>query len=233
MLARWTKPAGFVGLAIGVVLLFGAYGGGWKATRVLAAATAPPLGSAGAFAVLAAGGVTNTGLTVLTAGDLGTNPTLAITGFAATDGGPGVVSPRGEIHQGDPVAVAARAALNAAYLNAAGQAVDLRVPTELGGTNRAPGVYDSASGTFEITGTLILTGSATDVWLFKTATTLVTAAGSGVTLAGGALAKNVYWQVGSSATLGAGSTFRGNILADTTITAGNGAAVVGRLLAGR
>ncbi len=105
--------------------------------------------------------------------------------------------------------------------------------TELGGKNLAPGVY--ASGTFGLTagaGPLTLTGGASDVWVFKAASTLITGAGSEVRLSGGAQACNIYWQVGSSATLGASSTFQGTVLANTTISVGNSATVAGRLLAG-
>ncbi len=233
MLPRWTKPAAIVGLAVGVMLLFSAYSGIWRATRLQAAATAPPLGAAGTYAVLAAAGVTNTGATVLN-GDLGTHPTPAISGFFGTTGneGPGLVNAPGTIHQADAAALAARNALTIAYNNAAAQAVDFTVGTELGTQNLAPGVYNSASGTFGLTGTLTLTGTANDVWVFKTTSTLITAASSTVTLAGGAQARNVYWQVGSSATLGASSTLRGTILANTSISLGTGASVVGRLLAG-
>ena len=126
MLSRWTKPAALAGLAIGVVLFFSAFPGFWTAGRVQAAATAPPLGSAGSFAVLAAAGVTNTGPTTVT-GDLGTHPTPAITGFFGTteNDGPGVVNPPGTIHQADATALAARTALTGAYNNAFGQPTDL------------------------------------------------------------------------------------------------------------
>ncbi len=229
---RWTKPTTIVSLATGVMLLVGAYSGMWKATGLQAAATAPALGAAGSYAVLAAAGATNTGPTTVT-GDLGTHPTPAVTGFFGTveNDGPGTVT--GQIHQADGTALAARTALTTAYNNAAGQPTDFAVGTELGGKSLVAGVY--ASGTFGITagaGFLTLTGSATDVWIFKAASTLITGASSEVRLSGGAQACNVYWQVGSSATLGASSTFQGTILSNTSISVGNSATVVGRLLAG-
>lgn len=95
------------------------------------------------------------------------------------------------------------------------------------------GVYES--GTFGITagaGALTLNGSATDVWIFKANSTLITSASSTVVLSGGAQACNVFWKIGSSATLGASSTFHGTILANTSISVGNSATVIGRLLAG-
>ena len=218
-------------LAVSVMLLAGGYPGSGVASTLQAAA-APGLGAAQSFAVLAAAGVTNTGPTKVT-GDLGTHPTAAVTGFFGTTAneGPGTVT--GQIHQADATALSARNALTAAYNNAAGQPTDFAVGTELGGKTLAPGVY--ASGTFGITagaGPLTLNGNANDIWVFKAGSTLITSASSSVVLAGGAQACNVFWQIGSSATLGASSTLQGTVMAHTTITVGNSATVVGRLLAG-
>lgn len=195
-------------------------------------ATAPGLGAVESYAVLAAAGVTNTGPTKLT-GNLGTHPTAAVTGFFGTTAneGPGTVT--GQVHQADANALSARTALTTAYNNAAGQPTDFAVGVELGGKSLVAGVY--ASGTFGITagaGFLTLTGSSSDIWIFKAASTLITGASSEVHLSGGAQACNVFWQVGSSATLGASSTFQGIILSNTSISVGNSAVVAGRLLAG-
>ena len=189
------------------------------------AATAPPLNTAAAFAVLAGTTVTNTGPSVI-AGDLGVSPGTAVTGFP-----PGVVV--GTIHSADATAAQAQLDLTAAYNNAAGQPVDATLPTELGGTIVTPGTYDSAAGTFGITGELTLDGQGDPnaVFIFKTASTLITASASRINLINGAQACNVFWQVGSSATLGTGSSFVGNILALTSITATTGVNVDGRLLA--
>jgi predicted acyltransferase (DUF342 family) len=105
----------------------------------------------------------------------------------------------------------------------------LTIPTELGGTSPAPGVY--AAGTFAITGILTLNGNATDVWIFQSAATLITAADSQISMGGTAKAANVYWVVGSSATLGTNTIFEGNIMAHDSITLNNGAYVEGRVLA--
>ncbi|WP_440070417.1 ice-binding family protein [Streptosporangium sp. OZ121] len=193
--------------------------------RVASAATAPDLLTAADYAVLAGTTVTNTGPTVVT-GDLGVSPGSAVTGFP-----PGVVV--GTIHSADADAAQAQVDLTAAYNDAAGQAVDATLPTELGETTVTPGAYDSAAGTFEITGELTLDGQndPNAVFIFKTASTLVTASASSVNLINGAQACNVFWQVGSSATLGTGSSFAGNILALTSITATTGVNVNGRLLA--
>jgi len=142
----------------------------------------------------------------------------------------------GTNHGGDAVTQGAKTTLTTAYNVAAGRGAST-VATELGGQTLVPGVYDSAAGTFGITGTLTLNGGANDVFIFKAASTLITAAGapglpaSRVVLIGGAQPCNVFWQVGSSATLGTYSLFQGSILALTSITATTGATVNGRLLA--
>ncbi len=183
------------------------------------------LGTARGFAVMAGSTITNTGTTTVT-GDLGLSPGTAVTGFP-----PGTVT--GTIHAADAAAAQAQIDLTAAYNDAAGRTPTATVPTELGGTTLTPGVYNSAAGTFGITGDLTLDaqGDATAVFVFQAASTLITASASTVTLVGGAQAHNVYWQVGSSATLGTGSSFAGNILALTSITVTTGTSVSGRALA--
>jgi hypothetical protein len=140
----------------------------------------------------------------------------------------------GTIHSADAAAAQAQLDLTTAYNNAAGQPVTATIGTQLGGQVLPPGVYDSAAGAFNITGTLTLDaqGDPNAVFIFKTASTLVTAAGnSQVDLINGAQSCNVFWQVGSSATLGTNTLFRGNVLALTAITATTGAIIDGRLLA--
>jgi hypothetical protein len=190
------------------------------------AQTAPvPLGSAADFAVLAGTTVTNAGLTVVT-GDIGVSPGTAVTGFP-----PGVVN--GTIHANDGPAVQAQADLATAYNDAVARTTTETISDALGGTTRTTGVYDSVGGTFEIAGTLTLDaeGDPNAVFIFKATSTLGTAADSTVNLINGAQSCNVFWQVGSSATLGANSTLRGDILALTSITVGAGVAVDGRTLA--
>ncbi len=189
------------------------------------AASTVNLGTASNFAVLAGSGITNTGTTTVT-GDIGTYPTTTITGFSS-------IVLTGTNHAGDAVTQGAQTDLTAAYNNAAGQTGVVTVPTELGGTTKIAGAYDSAPGTFGITGTLTLDaqGDPNAVFIFKTASTLITAGASNVSLVNGAQACNVFWQVGSSATVGANSTFKGNILALTSATLTTGANVEGRVLA--
>ncbi|MDO8591617.1 MAG: ice-binding family protein, partial [bacterium] len=191
----------------------------------MAVTTTVNLGSSDNFAVLAGSTITNTGSSVIT-GDLGLSPGTSVTGFP-----PGTVS--GTQHVADSTAVQAKTDLTTAYNDAAGRTPVSTVPTELGGTTLTPGIYNSAAGTFGITGTLTLDaqGNANAVFIFKTASTLITAGSSTIVLANGAQACNVFWQVGSSATLGTTSTFKGNILALTSATLTTGANVEGRVLA--
>ena len=216
------------------------FGGGFAITAALAivlivspaapvAAAVNPvgLGAVGEYAVLGGTQVTNTGPSVL-GGSLGVSPGSAITGF---DGGPGIVV-GGSIYQ-PPASDAARAAAGTAYDDAAGRTGTVLSGVELGGLTLVSGVYTTGpSGTFGLTGSLTLTGGPSDVWIFQTDTTLITAAASSVVLTGGAQACNVFWKVGSSATIGATSAFTGTVLAAASITVGSGADIVGRLIAG-
>ena len=194
------------------------------------AATTISLGTADSFAVLAGSGITIGGAVNTSAiiGDIGTSPTATITGI-----GNAVLT--GINHAGDATTISAKTALSTAYL-AAGQppvtAVVASTIDSFSGTGYtlAPGVYNSGS-TMGITGTLTLNGTATDVWIFQAGSSLTTAGASVVTLTGGAQACNVFWQVGSSATLGAASTFKGNILALTSISLGTTGNIEGRVLA--
>lgn len=194
------------------------------------------LGAAGAFTVLAAAAVTNTGSTVISAdagigGNLGVSPDTAVTGFP-----PGVVQ-GGTIHAGDATAAAARTAAGAAYDDAASRTPDVVFTDawDLVGQTFTAGVYSDRTS-LALSGTVTLDGGADPdaVFIFQAGSTLVTAAASRVLLTNGAQACNVYWQVGSSATLGAASAFNGTILAHTSISVGDGtgADIQGRLLAG-
>ncbi len=183
------------------------------------------LGSAGGFAVLAASTVTSTGLTAIT-GDLGVSPGTAVTGFP-----PGVVV--GAIHAGDAIAAQARADLTTAYNDAAGRTLcATTVAGNLGGQTLTPGLYVSTSSLMIDAGDLTLDalGDADAVFIFQTASTLTTTAGRKVILAGGARPANVFWQVGTAATLGTTSVVAGTVMADQAITLGTGATVAGRVL---
>jgi hypothetical protein len=191
---------------------------------------AVPLQSAGTFKILAGSTVTNTGLTTITGGDLGLSPGTAVTGFP-----PGVLTPPAAMHVG-PASTAAQAQLDltAAYNFAAGILLPAPqvLPGDLNGLTLTAGTYKTSSTTMiPVGGTLTLTGSASDVFVFQIGSTLTTGTGSQVVLSGGVLASNVFWQVGSSATLGVTSIFKGTIMALTSITLDTGASLQGRALA--
>lgn len=189
------------------------------------AADAPVgLGTAAAYSVLGGTTVTNTGPTTL-AGELGVNPGSAITGFP-----PGIAA--GAIHRGDAQALQAESDLTTAYNDAAGRAATSSVAGDLVGKTLTPGVYKS-SGPLAVSGALTLNGQGNpnSVFIFQVASTLTTASASHIVLTNSAQACNVYWQVASSATLGTASTFKGNILALTSITATTGTTIQGRALA--
>jgi hypothetical protein len=188
--------------------------------------TAPSLGSAQSFAVLAGSTVTNTGPSSIV-GDLGVSPGTAVTGFP-----PGLVV-GGTIHSADALALAAQNSVTTAYNSLASQACTLDLTgQDLGGMILTPGVYCFASSA-QLTGALTLNGqgNANAVFIFKIGSTLTTASGATVSVINGASACNVFWQVGSSATLGTTTSFVGNILALTSITLTTAARIGGRALA--
>ncbi len=189
------------------------------------AATAPGLGTADGYAVLAGSGITNTGSTVIT-GDLGTFPTTTVTG--END-----ITLTGT-HRNDTENASAKGGLLTAFTTAAGQPSTRTITADLANpaATLTPGVYTQATA-MGLTGTLTLDGGgdADAVFVFQAGDTLTTASASRVVLTGGAQACNVFWQVGVSATLGSDSTFVGTILAGTSITLNDRATVVGRVLA--
>ena len=188
----------------------------------------PPvgLGTADSFAILAGSTITNTGDSVIN-GDLGLHPGTAVTGFP-----PGTVN--GARHITNAVAERAKRDLRTAYHDAAGRPLTATVPPDLGGRALVAGVYRTGSvPSLGLTGTVTLDaqGDPRAVFIFQVESTLITATDSRVRLINGAQACNVYWQVGSSATLGTRTAFAGNILALTSISVNDGVAVNGRLLA--
>jgi type VI secretion system secreted protein VgrG len=198
---------------------------GGEEGRLSAMAVAPPLGPAGSFGVVASSTVTNTGPTVVN-GDLGVSPGNAVTGFP-----PGIVN--GTIQLGNAASLAAQNAVTTAYNQLAGQPCDVNLTgTDLGGLTLTPGVY-CFSTSAQLTGTLTLNGlgNAGAVWVFKIGSTLTTASNSRVAFINGGQACGVFWQVGSSATLGTTTTFAGNIFALASITLNTGATNSGALFA--
>jgi hypothetical protein len=219
------RSTSFVRLAPVVVLLGGTGFVISAAGSAGATAAQVPLGAAANFGVLAAATVTNTGPTTIN-GDLGLSRGTSVTGFP-----PGRVT--GTEYKADSVALQAQNDLTTAYNHAAALPATATIPTELGGTTETSGVYNSAAGTFGITGTVTLNarGNPAAVFVFQAASTLITASASNVKLVDGAKAANVFWVVGSSATLGTYSTFSGNIMALASITVTTGVTIQGRALA--
>jgi len=187
------------------------------------------LGAAAGFQVLAQATITNTGASMIN-GDIGLAPGTSVIGFP-----PGVVN--GSIEVNTPPATAALAALATAYGDAAGRSGPTLVNENLAGQILSPGLYTSAATSFEITGgnlTLDAQGDPNAVWIFQmpASTLTLTAPNCSVILMNGAQFSNIFWQVGSSATIGSGCVLEGNILANTSITMVSGATVNGKLLAG-
>ena len=218
--SRAVRRTGVVVLTAGLALLSAV-----ALPSMAQAAVAPvALGTSAAYSVLGGQTVTNTGPSTLAAG-LGVDPGTALTGFP-----PGLVA--GATHAADAPALQAQSDLTIAYDDAAGRAPTASVAGDLVGQTDVAGVYNS-TGPLALSGTLTLDGqgNANSVFIFQVASTLITASASYINMINGAQACNVYWQVGSSATLGTNSVFRGTIMALTSISVTTGTTVEGRALA--
>jgi hypothetical protein len=190
-----------------------------------------PLGTSANYSVLGGQTVTNTGPSVLH-GSLGVSPGSSITGFGGAPNG--TVVPPAVTDQTNAAAAQAQADLTAAYLNAHGRALTATTAADLTGLTLQGGVYAAASkGALGLTGTLTLDGAGNpnSVFIFQTNSKLTTASTSRVNLINGAVACNVFWQIGSSATLGTNSDFSGTILALTSISVKTNVTVHGQALA--
>lgn len=202
--------------------------GAFAGFQAQAKAASLSLGTASNFAILGGSTVTNTGPSIIT-GDIGVSPGLAVTGFP-----PGSVTPPGTIHAADAVALQAQADNQATYTYLAGLALTQNLTgQDLGGQTLAPGVYFFSSSA-QLTGTLTLNnlGDPNALFVFQIGSTLTTASNSSVLAVDGGDYPNVFFQVGSSAALGTGTQFKGNILANTSITLNTDANIeCGRALA--
>jgi hypothetical protein len=182
------------------------------------------LGAAAPFGVLAGSTVTTIPFTTID-GDLGVSTGNTVSGAPIVNG---------LLHLGDPTAAEAQLDLTDAYDDAAGRTDDaILVAGNLGGLTLEPGLYKAATSLEISSGDLYLDalGDPDAVWIFQMGSTLVTTTGRQVILTGGAQAKNIFWQVGSSATIGVASVFKGTIMADQAITIATGATLEGRALA--
>jgi type VI secretion system secreted protein VgrG len=189
-------------------------------------AVAPNLGSTASFVALASSTLTNTGSGIFY-GNVGVSPGTSVTGFP-----PGTII-SGTIHIADAVAAQAQIDATSAYNDSAGQTCNVDLTgQDLGGMTLSPGVYcfDTSA---QVTGALVLDAQDDPlaVWVFQTGSTLTTASSSSVNVIDGGQALNVFWQVGSSATLGTDTRFIGNILAYESITLDTGSGLIGRALA--
>lgn len=189
------------------------------------------LGSAGNFAILAGSGISNTGVSTMINGDVGSFPTATINGLLSGNVNGTLFT------SADPIVGLAKTDLTTAFNDAQSRSLDaISLPGQIGGLTLAPGLYvNSTTSGISGTGpngilTLDAGGNANAVWIFKVGSTFITDAGTSIVLAGGAQAKNIYWSVGTSATLGTNSIFYGNILADQAITLTTGATLTGRAL---
>jgi ice-binding like protein len=193
------------------------------ASTAVAAPSKVGLGTAESFSVLAGSTVTNTGPTTMF-GDLGLSPGSSVTGA------PHVL---GTTHVDDAVAIGAKNSLTTAYNDAASRPSDGSAGTDLSGQTFTPGVRSASSSLLLSAGSVTLDaqGDPNAVFIFQIGSTLITGSHTTVQLINGAQACNVFWQVGSSVTLGTGTVFVGTVMASATITANTAATIHGRLLA--
>jgi len=185
-----------------------------------------PLGAADNFAILAGSGITNTGASIIN-GDLGLSPGTSVGGFP-----PGILN--GTLHINDSVANQSKMDIIAAYDNAKNRtAADIvTLSGNIGGLTLTPGLYKSTSSLALSSGdvTFDALGNANAVFIIQIASAFTATSGRKVILAGGAQASNIFWQVGSSATFGTTTAFKGNIIALQSISFNTGATLDGRAL---
>jgi hypothetical protein len=201
------------------------------------------LGTAGNYVILAKSGISNVPTSAV-AGNLGLSPAAAtyITGFSLTADSTNVfsTSPQvtGKVYAADHATptpsnlTTAVGDMQTAFTDAAGRAPNVTGlgAGNIGGMTLTPGVYKWATGLL-IPTNVTLTGGATEVWIFQIAETLTMSSATSITLAGGAVPQNIFWQVSGSANLGTTAHFEGVILSQTAITLSTGASINGRLLA--
>jgi Ice-binding-like len=208
---------------LGLVIAGGLLASALFTSAAVAAPATVGLGTAASYSVLAGSTVTNTGPTTMF-GDLGLAPGSSVTGA------PHVL---GQTHVDDAVAIEAKNNLTTAYNVAASRPTEGSAGTDLAGQTFTPGVRTASGALLLSAGSVVLDaqGDPNAVFIFQIGSTLITGSNTSVQLINGAQACNVFWQVGSSATLGTGTRFVGTIMAAQTITANTAATIHGRLLA--
>jgi hypothetical protein len=201
----------------------------WSFTTSSQACQPPvPIGTAANFVILGASTVTNTGPTVITGGNLGLSPGTSVTGFP-----PGIFTAPANEQITTPAAAQAEADADIAYIYAAGLPGGAALPTDLSGLTFTQGLYKNAVAVTFNSGTLTLDaqGNTNAVFIFQIGSTFTTLGSTQMVLANGAQAKNVFWQIGSSATMGTNSVFKGTVLAFQAVSMQTGANLVGRAIA--
>lgn len=196
-------------------------------TVTSAPAAGPSLGTAARFAVLGSTAVSCVGVSNI-AGDVGVAPAGSVSGFPApcTISAPGAPTP----HINNAVATTAQSDVTPAFNALAAMPCGTSLTgQDLGGKTLAPGVYCFTSSA-QLTGVLTLAGPANGLWVFQVSSALTTGTSAQVVMSGGGQAKNVFWQVGSSATIGQTTAFQGNIIAGVSVTLVQGASLNGRAL---
>lgn len=218
---RITIAAGVAALAL---VAFAAVGSAQAATVI----SGPiGLGTAGDYGVLAGSAITNTGLTVVT-GDIGVSPQTSITGFTGAPDG----TSSGAVNVANFASGQAKSDLTTAYNVAASLTPTSSGLADLSGMSLVPGVYSGGALSIANNGVLTLAGtSASSIWVFQASSSLTIGSATQIVITGGATACNVFWQVGSSASIGTSAQFKGTVMAAQSISATTGAAIQGRLLA--
>jgi hypothetical protein len=218
-----------VGVTVGLLAAVGLWTIASAGTAQAASVLNGPinLGTSSTYGTLAGSALTNTGPTTVT-GNIGVDPGSSITGFSGAPNGSNI----GAVNDDNSAALQAESDLTTAYNNAAGLTPTSSGLAELSGLSLTPGVYSGGALALSDNGTLTLAGTAADsVWVFQAASSLTIGSATHIIITGGASACNVFWQVGSSASIGTSAQFQGTVLAAQSITAATGATVTGRLLA--
>jgi hypothetical protein len=230
MTARKSSTKTRILVSIGAITALGFFtlssGGSAEAASVLNGPI--DLGTSSTYGVLAASAVTNTGPTVVN-GDIGIAPQTSVSGFGGAPNGSNTGFAE---HDNDQPALTAQNDLTTAFNAAAGLTPTSSGLAELTGMSLAPGVYSGGALSLSNNGALTLAGTGPDsIWVFQAASSLTIGSATHIVITGGGNPCNVFWEVGSSASIGTSAQFQGTVMAAQSITAATSATVAGRLLA--